>query len=181
MEPSKLDQIGGRKQFEVKEKKEPRRYDQTPFINARPRSSRFILTALLPVCSTCFYLGGPHATPPRPDVDHRHLHNGDCVHPLNDRPVHTSYKEPPQSPTHYTHIKNNWAAWQIFFFGSSVPWFIRQTDMTKDLSHQTSDCWARMSSVFSESHVAALITGNVRFCVAPTMTFLFIMFGLMSC
>lgn len=89
-------------------------YDQTPFINAWPSSSHFILTEPLPVCSTCFYSRGPLATPPWPDGDHRQLHNEDCVRSLNDRPVYTSYKDtlpPPSLCLTHTHTNahtNNW-------------------------------------------------------------------------
>lgn len=117
--PSRWIRIGERKQLEVK--KRLRIYDQTPFVNSWQRGSHFILTGPLPVCSTCFYSGGPLATPPWADGDHRQLHNEDCVHSLNDRPVHTSYKEFPHTSSHtHTHT-NKWSAWQNFSFGSSVP------------------------------------------------------------
>lgn len=80
-----------------------RRYDQTPFIKAQTRSFSFYPRSL-PICSTCFYLGGPRATPPWPDVDHWQLHNGDCVHTLNDRPVLRSGKDPSTPPlSHPSH------------------------------------------------------------------------------
>lgn len=47
VEPSKLNQKGERKQFDVVGKTELRRYDQTPFIKAQTRSSRFILAPFL--------------------------------------------------------------------------------------------------------------------------------------
>lgn len=43
-----------------------------------------------------FLFGRPRVSPPPwPDADHRRVHNGDCVHSLNDRPVHASSEHPP--------------------------------------------------------------------------------------
>lgn len=114
LNPSKLNHLikmnQNRRKKAIWGKKELRKYDQTPFVNTRSRSSRFILTGPLPICCTCIYSRGPLATPPWPDGDHKRLHNGDCVHSLNDRPVHTSYKESPPPSTRHTYTKNNWTA-----------------------------------------------------------------------
>lgn len=70
----------------------------------------------------------------------------DCVRSLNDRPVHTSCLEPlTPHPTRHKQLDCITGLFFFSLFGSSVPWFTRQTDMTKDLSDRTSDYWAGMS------------------------------------
>lgn len=161
---------GDRKQF-VKQKRE--RIEKL-FINTRPRSSHFILTGPLPVCSTCFYSGGPLATPPWPDGDHRRLHNGDCVRSVNDRPVHTSYKEPPR----HTHIQtsglhNRFSLLEAVFHGlhSRQTWW-RISVIRLQIIEQECPRWKPRGG--SDN-------GNCLVLLCPHDDLLFITFRVMSC
>lgn len=104
------------------------------------------------------------ATPPWPDGDHRRLHNGDCVHFLNDRPVHTSYKEPSPPPllTH-THTHRQTGVHNRFLPSSllrAVFYVLESRQTWWGISFdQTLDYLAGMSA----RHMAV---GSVWFCAA---------------
>ena len=124
-------------------------YDRLPFTNTRPcAGTRFLLTVpRFLFAARVFPREAPFLPPhPEPDGDHRRLHNGGlcalsewqtCPYKLLGTP------HPPPHATQTTRL--HYRAFFFSLFGSSVPWFTRQTDMTKDLSDRTSDYWAGMS------------------------------------
>ena len=124
-------------------------YDRLPFTNTRPcAGTRFLLTVpRFLFAARVFPREAPFLPPhPEPDGDHRRLHNGGlcalsewqtCPYKLLGTP------HPPPHAAQTTRL--HYRAFFFSLFGSSVPWFTRQTDMTKDLSDRTSDYWAGMS------------------------------------